>query len=54
MLEERQGAVKLDSEVCRRSLELEYIVVDLDVELVACLLVVEVECGGYGLSYGEL
>ena len=54
MLAEHQGTVELDSEACRRSLELEYIVVDLDVELMACHLVVEVECGGYGLSHREL
>ena len=54
MLAERQRAVELDPELCRRALELESVVVDLDVELVACLPVVEVECGGHGLGYGEL
>ena len=54
MLAVRQRAVELDPEVCRRSLELESVVVDLDVELVACIPVIEVECGGHGLGHGEL
>ena len=53
MLLEHQGAVELDSEVCRQSLELGVYCVDLDVELVARLLV-EVECRGHGLSHGEI
>ena len=52
MLAVRQRAVELDPEVCRRTLKLES-VVDLDVELVACLPV-EVECGGHGIGHGEL
>ena len=54
MLAERQRAVELDPEVCRRTLELESVVVAHDVGLVACLPVVEVECGGHGLGHGEL
>ena len=53
VLTECQRAVKLDPEVHQDGLKLESVVVDCDVELVAGLSVVEVECGGHGLGHGE-